>query len=192
MADMALADIQKKTAEERKREKRLVHMANALTRDYLGSKSLQKKTKAEVENIEYLIKSMLDYVFFEEKKELQEMQNKHVHDFMLIHTPNKLNLSADAGNAAPETVLSFLQFLEENGHIKNGDLLRAEVKASKHAFLKLMPKAKKTTKSRKPAPRKKTKLRTTKQEDLEIKVGRNDPCPCGSGKKYKKCCGQPK
>jgi len=23
------------------------------------------------------------------------------------------------------------------------------------------------------------------------KVGRNDPCPCGSGKKYKKCCGAP-
>jgi hypothetical protein len=22
-----------------------------------------------------------------------------------------------------------------------------------------------------------------------IKVNRNDPCPCGSGKKYKKCCG---
>ena len=21
------------------------------------------------------------------------------------------------------------------------------------------------------------------------KVGRNDPCPCGSGKKYKNCCG---
>ena len=24
------------------------------------------------------------------------------------------------------------------------------------------------------------------------KVGRNDPCPCGSGKKYKKCCGRNK
>lgn len=23
----------------------------------------------------------------------------------------------------------------------------------------------------------------------EKKIGRNDPCPCGSGKKYKKCCG---
>lgn len=23
----------------------------------------------------------------------------------------------------------------------------------------------------------------------KIKIGRNDPCPCGSGKKYKKCCG---
>jgi len=28
------------------------------------------------------------------------------------------------------------------------------------------------------------KTKTEKQ-----KVGRNDPCPCGSGKKYKKCCG---
>jgi uncharacterized protein YecA (UPF0149 family) len=23
----------------------------------------------------------------------------------------------------------------------------------------------------------------------QVRVGRNDPCPCGSGKKYKKCCG---
>ena len=25
---------------------------------------------------------------------------------------------------------------------------------------------------------------------VEEKIGRNDPCPCGSGKKYKKCCGR--
>lgn len=24
----------------------------------------------------------------------------------------------------------------------------------------------------------------------QVKIGRNDPCPCGSGKKYKKCCGR--
>jgi len=28
------------------------------------------------------------------------------------------------------------------------------------------------------------------QTRTQPKVGRNDPCPCGSGKKYKKCCGQ--
>lgn len=27
------------------------------------------------------------------------------------------------------------------------------------------------------------------QIDTTHKIGRNDPCPCGSGKKYKKCCG---
>lgn len=25
---------------------------------------------------------------------------------------------------------------------------------------------------------------------LAAKVGRNEPCPCNSGKKYKKCCGK--
>jgi uncharacterized protein len=42
-------------------------------------------------------------------------------------------------------------------------------------------------------------FRNEREGDLEVdapvprrnasKVGRNDPCPCGSGKKYKKCCG---
>jgi uncharacterized protein YecA (UPF0149 family) len=27
-------------------------------------------------------------------------------------------------------------------------------------------------------------------KEEKIKIGRNDPCPCGSGKKYKKCCGK--
>jgi preprotein translocase subunit SecA len=30
----------------------------------------------------------------------------------------------------------------------------------------------------------------TTQKRQGSKIGRNDPCPCGSGKKYKKCCGQ--
>ena len=29
----------------------------------------------------------------------------------------------------------------------------------------------------------------TSVKTLPSKIGRNDPCPCGSGKKYKKCCG---
>ncbi len=29
----------------------------------------------------------------------------------------------------------------------------------------------------------------TAQHRTADKIGRNDPCPCGSGKKYKKCCG---
>ena len=36
-----------------------------------------------------------------------------------------------------------------------------------------------STKTKKPSPKKAAK-----------KVGRNDVCPCGSGKKYKQCCGK--
>ncbi|WP_371922135.1 SEC-C metal-binding domain-containing protein [Treponema sp. OMZ 803] len=36
---------------------------------------------------------------------------------------------------------------------------------------------------------------SSKPENVQVvrtapKVGRNDPCPCGSGKKYKHCCGR--
>jgi len=34
-----------------------------------------------------------------------------------------------------------------------------------------------------------TSGRNVQIKRTEPKVGRNDPCPCGSGKKYKKCCG---
>jgi len=33
-------------------------------------------------------------------------------------------------------------------------------------------------------------LNPLKPKIAEKKVGRNEPCPCGSGKKYKKCCGR--
>ncbi len=34
-----------------------------------------------------------------------------------------------------------------------------------------------------------TDVKRTVRKTQADKVGRNDPCPCGSGKKYKKCCG---
>ncbi len=33
-------------------------------------------------------------------------------------------------------------------------------------------------------------LNWPKPREVEEKVGRNEPCPCGSGKKHKKCCGK--
>jgi len=34
------------------------------------------------------------------------------------------------------------------------------------------------------------RLKRREYEEQNGKVGRNDPCPCGSGKKFKKCCGR--
>ena len=33
-------------------------------------------------------------------------------------------------------------------------------------------------------------LNTPKPKIAEKKIGRNEPCPCGSGNKHKKCCGR--
>ena len=40
---------------------------------------------------------------------------------------------------------------------------------------------------------KRMEIRNQYKKDMQAvshKVGRNDPCPCGSGKKYKNCCGK--
>ena len=59
-------------------------------------------------------------------------------------------------------------------------LLRAEVK--QNIERKEVSKKKITNESESEAPKKKPKRVS--------KIGRNDPCPCGSGKKYKNCCGK--
>lgn len=59
-------------------------------------------------------------------------------------------------------------------------LLRAEIR--QNIERKEVAKKKITNEDRK-EPTKKTPKRVKK-------IGRNDPCPCGSGKKYKQCCGK--
>ena len=40
------------------------------------------------------------------------------------------------------------------------------------------------------APRREVSLPKVAVKRTVPKVGRNEPCPCGSGKKYKQCCGR--
>ena len=63
---------------------------------------------------------------------------------------------------------------ETSAGLKNGPQKRVSVDLGKSVY----------GNSAKPEARKEP-IRKTAAE----KVGRNDPCPCGSGKKYKKCCG---
>ncbi|MBK5936397.1 hypothetical protein CCR81_06200 [Halorhodospira halophila] len=38
----------------------------------------------------------------------------------------------------------------------------------------------------------KARLSWPRQPARSSKVGRNEPCPCGSGRKHKRCCGDPR
>ena len=58
-------------------------------------------------------------------------------------------------------------------------LLKANIEQNSDRKQTIKGKANDSKETEKKAPIKKEK-----------KVGRNDPCPCGSGKKYKNCCGK--
>jgi len=182
---MAFKFIVEKESEERKREKRLVHMTNELSRDFLGS--LKIKNKAERENAEYVAKSFLDYIFFEQRKEIGEIHPDNIGHFLLEYAPRKLNLTKDTVAELPDIIGRLIKFLNVDGFLKNINPLMTALKDHTKAFAKIAgaqkrPAAKKGTAGSSAAS-------VTKAE-TEPKVGRNDPCPCGSGKKYKKCCGQ--
>jgi hypothetical protein len=85
-----------------------------------------------------------------------------------------LDLPPASRKAVPETLGAFLDWLEDSGRLAGGRSLALLIGALGPAYqercapgggLRIPPIVNKTT-----------------------EIGRNDPCPCGSGRKYKKCC----
>lgn len=88
----------------------------------------------------------------------------------------RLTLPDDARPHVPEVIARFLEFLLESGRVGEGADWAAQVRVIARSYgERLKPDGGvKGVTIRKPAD--------------ASPVGRNDPCPCGSGKKYKKCC----
>ena len=88
----------------------------------------------------------------------------------LLGTVAKLNLPEVVKDKVPAICGAFLGHLEEEGRLSGGKLLGAYVRALSGAFNDA------ASGKAKPIVRPGSRL------------NRNEPCPCGSGKKYKKCC----
>jgi hypothetical protein len=84
----------------------------------------------------------------------------------------RLELPESVKLEVPGLCGAMLADLESRGRLGGGRVLGAYVRALKEAFAEAA--------SGKPKPVKRPGSR----------IGRNDPCPCGSGRKYKKCCGK--
>jgi hypothetical protein len=82
----------------------------------------------------------------------------------------RLAIPDAARGEVPAICGALLAYLEAEGRLGGGRVLGAFVKALTDSFLQ------EASGKVKPVVRAGSKL------------GRNDPCPCGSGKKYKKCC----
>jgi len=181
---MALTDIEEKKTEERKREKRLVHFTNAVVRQFVETSKF--KTKNTKTLAEYITKGLLDYVFFQQHKEIGEFNEEHLRYFLLEYAPQKLEINKDSGKEIPDILTNFIEFLDNEGHIKNSAQFKKILNENAKDFIKSLPFKK--------SSQKKPQTKIVKESGVsgDIKVGRNDPCPCGSGKKYKKCCGKNK
>ncbi|MFW6237655.1 MAG: SEC-C metal-binding domain-containing protein, partial [Halanaerobiales bacterium] len=79
-----------------------------------------------------------------------------------------------------------VQVSEEDG-VGSGDIKQSRLQFEKQSDLLRQMKKKQEKEKKKRQTNKKKKHTTVVKPD---EPGRNDPCPCGSGKKYKRCCGR--
>lgn len=94
---------------------------------------------------------------------------------VLTESMPRLVLPEETRDQIPEVVALFLEYLRDSGRVGEGDDWAAQVRIIGQSYRdRLKPGGVKGVTIRKP--------------EGVSPVGRNDPCPCGSGKKYKKCC----
>jgi hypothetical protein len=79
---------------------------------------------------------------------------------------------------------------ESNCDVERVEKVLNHIKQSKPELLGILKNRYNEIKSTAREIIRKSNSESVKVEQQSAKVGRNDPCPCGSGKKYKKCCGK--
>src|SRR5206468_778046 len=95
---------------------------------------------------------------------------------VLTESLPRLSLPDAARPHAPEVVARFFEYLRETGRLGDGDDWAAQVRVIARSYEERLK------------PGGGVKGVTIRRPAGVSPVGRNDPCPCGSGKKYKKCC----
>jgi hypothetical protein len=106
-------------------------------------------------------------------RRLQDSTEAEVRRVLLEEMPS-LDLPPSARPVLPETLGTFLDWLEDSGRLGGGRSLARLAEALRPAYAeRCSPKG---------------GLRVPPIVKKTPDIGRNDPCPCGSGRKFKKCC----
>ena len=87
-----------------------------------------------------------------------------------------LALPSEARPLMPEVLATFFESLRDSGRIAEGDEWASRIRVLASSYLERLK------------PGGGVRGETIRKPAGVSAVGRNDPCPCGSGKKYKKCC----
>ncbi len=160
---------------------------SSLTQESLAAKLGDEIQKAYNQREIDMGASMLRYI--ERMVMLQVIDNRwkdHLYD--LDHLRKGIGMRA-YGHKDP-----LIEYQKESKNLFDQMLTRVKEEAVEYVFrIRLASPG-----ERRPAPQRKTpslvsasssEARGVKPRKI-AKIGRNDPCPCGSGKKYKKCCGR--
>lgn len=151
----------------------LLEQAESLISEYAGSEHFLLAEGPARDRIEGILSAFFREAAALGPAGLDDLKAKHVETVLLESMP-RLDLSAEAKRAIPDQLEGFFAFLKDSGRFPPAGAWRMCVEAVKPRYLASL--------------RADGSVKGTTFKKQYAEVGRNDPCPCGSGKKFKKCC----
>ena len=151
----------------------LREQAESLISEYAGSEHFLLQTESAKGDVEGVLGAFFREAEARGHKALEDFKAKDVEAVLLESMP-RLDLPAEAKRVVPDQLEAFFAFLKDSGRFPPAGAWRMCVEAVKPKYLASL--------------RADGSVKGTPFKKNYTDVGRNDPCPCGSGKKFKKCC----
>jgi preprotein translocase subunit SecA len=158
-------------------------------------KAVESKGKEVVKSFEKTISlSLIDETWKEHLREMDELKQSvqnavyEQKDPLVIYKMEAFNLFKNMLSVVNKDVVSFL--FKGNIPVQGDAPLKEAKPQAKTDMSKLKISKPELAQDNSGAPFEDTReIQKAQPIRVEVKIGRNDPCPCGSGKKYKSCHG---
>ncbi len=187
--------------------------------EFSKSKYFEELTEKQKQESEFVVMTFTEYMYSYHGLSPEEWNEKGLKECCLYTLPRKVVADESCFVSIAPVLSAFFAFLGEKNLLKNASQLIRKVKeidkqilrnarnprnwgiaktftmAAKDAGVDItndeeMLEFIKLYNMQQFAKLEKNESKTSNTKSKKYKVGRNDPCPCGSGKKYKKCCGR--
>jgi hypothetical protein len=150
---------------------------------FLDSGQARRIEVASTADIRTIAQRFLQVCYQELGKAPRLLDGEELRTALCERLPRHFGTKDPLAAAVPEVLEAFLRWLDDTAVVTNHFELRLALDAHGDAFLAAVQSG--------AAHRDGVAITETGKTFVHRadKTGRNDPCPCGSGKKWKKCCG---
>lgn len=194
---------------------KLIDLKNQLIEQFANSNYFGKLSEKQQDEMSFIVSAFCENMYNYHLKFPKEWTGTTLKEILLDVFPRKISADANFFDCVEPVLKLFFEFLQKIKHIQNASTLIKQLEKSAPQMSKSANDssnwgfAKQLVMSAQESGvdlsdegamqnyidecNKNLKANSIlKQNNIPVhveKIGRNEPCPCGSGKKYKKCCG---
>ncbi|MFK7743355.1 MAG: YecA family protein [Planctomycetota bacterium] len=150
---------------------------------FMDSTHALRIDSATTDGIRKVIQRFLHACYEDLGKAPRQLQGEELHNVIAVLLPRHFGRGDELALAVPDVLAAFVAHLDDTGMLSHRYELIQAIESASPGFQAAVASG----------PAQALGLAANNKAKPFVhratKTGRNDPCPCGSGKKLKKCCG---